>query len=172
MNRRENFKRGPRRPREKSEFDQKTLDIRRVTRVVAGGKRFRFRATVVLGDHKGRVGVGVDKGADTSEAIEKAARAAKKSLINVPIKNGTIPHEIVGKFSSAIVLLRPAKEGHGIVAGGPVRVVVGLAGITSIVSKILGTTTNKLNNARATIEALKKLKSEARNPKSETNPNN
>ena len=172
MNRRENFKRGPRRPREKSEFDQKTLDIRRVTRVVAGGKRFRFRATVVLGDHKGRVGVGVDKGADTSEAIEKAARAAKKSLINVPIKNGTIPHEIVGKFSSAIVLLRPAKEGHGIVAGGPVRVVVGLAGITSIVSKILGTTTNKLNNARATIEDLKELKSEARNPKSETNPNN
>src|SRR3989344_5513256 len=156
-------KRGSRRPREKSEFDQKTLDIRRVTRVVAGGKRFRFRATVVLGDHKGRVGVGVDKGADTSEAIEKAARAAKKSLINVPIKNGTIPHEIVGKFSSAIVLLRPAKEGHGIVAGGPVRVVVGLAGITSIASKILGTTTNKLNNARATIEALKKLKSEARN---------
>ncbi|MBI2446792.1 MAG: 30S ribosomal protein S5 [Parcubacteria group bacterium] len=155
ITKRDNFRR---RPREKSEFDQKTLDIRRVTRVVAGGKRFRFRATVVLGDHKGRVGVGVDKGADTSEAIEKAARAAKKNSIVITIKNGTIPHEIIGKFSSAIVLLRPAKEGHGIVAGGPVRTVVNLAGITNISSKILGTTTNKLNNARATIEALKKLK--------------
>lgn len=159
MNRRENFKRGPRRPREKSEFDQKTLDIRRVTRVVAGGKRFRFRATVVLGDHKGRVGVGVDKGADTSESIEKAARAAKKNLITVPIKNGTIPHEVIGKFSSAKVILKPAGEGRGLVAGGPVRAVVGLAGITNITSKILGTTTNKLNNARAAVEALKKLKS-------------
>src|SRR3990167_7018351 len=110
MNRRENFKRGPRRPREKSEFDQKTLDIRRVTRVVAGGKRFRFRATVVQGDHKGRVGVGVDKGADTSEAIEKAARAAKKHLIIITIKNGTIPYEVIGKFSSAKVILKPANE--------------------------------------------------------------
>lgn len=159
IQRRENFKRGPRRPREKSEFDQKTLDIRRVTRVVAGGKRFRFRATIVLGDHKGRVGVGVDKGADTSESIEKAARAAKKNMITITIKNGTIPHEVFGKFSSARVILKPAGEGRGLVAGGPVRVVVGLAGITNITSKILGTTTNKLNNARAAIEALKKLKS-------------
>lgn len=145
--------------REKSEFEQRVLDIRRVTRVVAGGKRFRFRATVVLGDHKGRVGVGVDKGADTSEAIEKAGRAARKNLILVPIKNNTIPHEVIGKFSSAVVLLRPAGEGKGIVAGGPVRVVVSLAGIINVTSKILGTTTNKLNNARAAIEALKKLKS-------------
>lgn len=158
MKRRENFKRGPRGPREKSEFEQKVLDIRRVTRVVAGGKRFRFRATVILGNHKGRVGVGIDKGADTSESIEKAARAAKKNLITVSIKNNTIPHEVIGKFSSALVLLRPAKEGHGIVAGGPVRVVISLAGISNISSKILGTTTNKLNNARATIEALKQLK--------------
>jgi small subunit ribosomal protein S5 len=144
--------------REKSEFEQKVLDIRRVTRVVAGGKRFRFRATVILGDHKGHVGVGVDKGADTSEAIEKASRAARKNLILVPIKNNTIPHEIIGKFSSAVVLLKPAGEGKGIVAGGPVRVIVGLAGIINVTSKILGTTTNKLNNARAAIEALKKLK--------------
>lgn len=154
--RRQNFRRGFK--KEKSEFDQKVLDIRRVTRVVAGGKRFRFRATVVLGDHKGRVGVGVDKGADTSESIEKANRAAKKNLITVPIKNNTIPHEVIGKFSSAVVLLKPAKEGHGIVAGGPVRTVVSLAGIANITSKILGTTTNKLNNARAAIEALKQLK--------------
>jgi len=147
--------------REKSEFEQKVLDIRRVTRVVAGGKRFRFRATVVLGDHKGRVGVGTDKGADTSESIEKAARAAKRNMITVLIKNNTIPHETVGKFSSAVVLLKPAKEGHGTVAGGPVRIVANLAGITNITSKILGTTTNKLNNARAAIEALKKLKNHA-----------
>jgi len=152
-----NFKRGAK--REKSEFEQKVLDIRRVTRVVAGGKRFRFRATVVLGDRKGRVGVGIDKGADTSEAIEKAGRNARKNLILVPIKNNTIPHEIIGKFSSAVVLLKPASEGRGIVAGGPVRVVVSLAGISNVTSKILGTTTNKLNNARAAIEALKKLKS-------------
>lgn len=144
--------------KEKSEFEQKVLDIRRVTRVVAGGKRFRFRATVVLGDHKGRVGVGTDKGADTSESIEKAARSAKKNLITVPIKNGTIAHETIGKFSSAVVLLKPAKSGRGIVAGGPVRIVMSLSGVSNISSKILGTTTNKLNNARAAIEALKKLK--------------
>ena len=158
-----NFKRGAR--KEKSEFDQKVLDIRRVTRVVAGGKRFRFRATVILGDHKGRVGVGIDKGADTSEAIEKASRNAKKNLVSVPIKNNTIPHEIIGKFSSARILLKPAGEGRGIVAGGPVRAVVGLAGITNIISKILGTTTTKLNNARATVEALKKLKNQKSNVK-------
>lgn len=178
IQRRENFsakggsayggKRGFRKPREKSEFDQKTLDIRRVTRVVAGGKRFRFRATVVLGDHKGRVGVGVDKGADTSESIEKAVRAAKKNLITISIKNGTISHEVSGKFSSALVILKPASEGRGLVAGGPVRVVVGLAGITNIISKILGTTTNKLNNARATIEALKKLKYAATSHKTDS----
>ena len=150
--------RGPGFKREKSEFDQKVLDIRRVARVVAGGKRFRFRATVVVGDHKGRVGVGVAKGADTSESIEKAARAAKKNLFTVPIKSGTIPYEVLGKFSAARVLLKPSKAGHGIVAGGAVRVVASLSGISSITSKILGTTSNKLNNARATIEALKKLK--------------
>lgn len=150
--------RGPRGPREKSEFDQKVLDIRRVTRVVAGGKRFRFRATVVLGDRRGRVGVGIDKGADTSESIEKAARAAKKSLITVPMKNNTIPYTVTGKFASAVVLLKPAAEGRGVVAGGPVRTVMNLAGIPNVTSKILGTTTNKLNNARAAIEALKKLK--------------
>jgi len=144
--------------REKSDFDQKVLDIRRVTRVVAGGKRFRFRATVVIGDRKGRVGVGIDKGADTSEAIEKAVRNARKNLITVPIKNNTIPYDTIGKFSSAVVLLKPASEGKGIVAGGPVRTVVSLAGIGNVTSKILGTTTNKLNNARAAIEALKKLK--------------
>src|SRR3989344_3928360 len=113
--------------KEKSEFDKKVLDIRRVTRVVAGGKRFRFRATVVLGNHKGMVGVGVDKGADTSEAIEKAARAAKKNSITIQIKNNTIAHEVSGKFGSARVILKPAKEGRGLVAGGPIRIVASLA---------------------------------------------
>lgn len=145
--------------KEKPEFDKKVLDIRRVTRVVAGGKRFRFRATVVIGNHKGMVGVGVDKGADTSEAIEKATRAAKRNSINIQIKDNTISHEVFGKFGSAKVILKPAKEGKGLVAGGPIRVVVGLAGVANISSKILGTTTNKLNNARAVIEALKNLKS-------------
>ena len=159
IKRRDNFRKGAK--REKSEFEQRGLDIRRVARVVAGGKRFRFRATVVLGDYKGRVGVGVDKGADTSEAIEKAGRNARKNLISVSIKNNTIPHEIIGKFSSAVVLLKPAGEGKGIVAGGPVRVIMSLAGIINVTSKILGTTTNRLNNARAAIEALKQLKQHA-----------
>lgn len=144
--------------REKPEFDQKVLDIRRVARVVAGGKRFRFRATVVVGDHKGRVGIGVAKGADTSESIEKAVRAAKKYLVTVPINNSTIPYEVFGKFSAAKVLLKPSKIGRGIVAGGAVRVVMSLAGVSNVTSKILGTTSNKLNNAQATLEALKKLK--------------
>lgn len=151
--------------REKPEFDQKVLDIRRVTRVVAGGKRFRFRTTVILGDHKGRVGVGIEKGADTSESIDKAVRAAKKNLITVSMKGNTIPYEVMGKYASAVVLLKPAGEGKGVVAGGPVRVVVSLAGIANITAKILGTTTNKLNNARATIEALKKLKNKNSNLK-------
>lgn len=146
--------------REKSEFDQKVLDIRRVARVVAGGKRFRFRATLVLGDKKGRVGVGTDKGQDTSASIEKAARRARKNLITIQLKNGTIAHEVIGKFSSARVLLKPAKPGHGVVAGSAVRAVVILAGITNITSKILGTTSNKLNNASAAIDALKRLKNQ------------
>lgn len=150
------FRRGAK--REKPEFDHRVLDIRRVTRVMAGGKRFRFRASVVLGDGKGRVGVGVGKGADTTGAIEKASRDAKKNLITVVIRKGTILHEVIGKFSSAVVLLRPTGEGRGVIAGGPVRVIANLSGVTNLASKILGTTTNKLNNARATIEALKQLK--------------
>ncbi len=161
FNKRDNFRRRSGRgdfKREKPEFDQKVLDIRRVTRVVAGGKRFRFRTTVILGDHKGRVGLGIGNGIEKSGSIEKAVRAARKNLITVPMKGNTIPHEIIGKYGSSVVLLKPAGEGKGIVAGGPVRIVVSLAGIANITAKILGTTTNKLNNARATIEALKKLK--------------
>ncbi len=150
--------------REKPEFDQKVLDIRRVARVTSGGKRFRFRASVVVGDHKGRVGVGVAKGADTSESIEKAVRAAKKDMVSVTMINGTIPYSTIGKFSAARVLIKPAQVGRGIVAGGAVRTVINLAGIANITSKILGTTSNKLNNARATLEALKKIKFRAGGP--------
>lgn len=125
---------------------------------MAGGRRFSFRATVVIGDRKGRVGVGVAKGKDVSQAVEKAINQAKKSVITVPISKGTIPQETVAKHSSAVVLLKPAKAGKGIIAGGSTRVVLALAGITDATAKILGRTPNKLTNAIATIEALKKLK--------------
>lgn len=143
--------------REKPEFEQKLLDLARVTRVVKGGRRFRFRATLVIGDRKGRVGVGVSKGSDVSDAIGKAYNDAKKSMITVELSDNTIPHDISMKLGSAKVLLKPASEGRGVIAGGAVRAVVDLAGIRDIVSKSLGTS-NKLNVARATIEALKALK--------------
>ena len=142
----------------KTEFDQQVLDLRRVTRVMAGGKRFKFRATVVIGNNQGKVGVGVAKGADVSQAVEKAVSDARKNLIIVPLEKGTIPHEISAKYSAARIILKPASEGRGVIAGGAVRVICALAGIKSISAKILGRTSNKLNNARATMEALKKLK--------------
>ena len=144
---------------QKDEFKDKVLDIRRVTRVVAGGKRFRFRATVVVGDERGRVGVGVAKGLDVARAVEKARSEAKKNLINVNIKDGrTIAHETQAKYSAARVLLKPASVGHGLRAGGAVRFVLSLAGVKDATAKCLGRTPNKLTNALATIEALKKLK--------------
>lgn len=141
------------------EFESKLLDLARVTRVAAGGRRFRFRAVVVIGNKAGKVGVGVAKGTDVAQAIEKATRISKKNLITVPIIEDSIPHEVSAKFGPAKVLLRPQKRGRGLVAGGTVRVICNLAGIKNVSSKILGRTGNKLNNARATIEALKKLKS-------------
>lgn len=146
-----------RKRRAKPEYDQKLLDLARVTRVVKGGRRFRFRATLVIGNRRGKVGVGVGKGADVSDSIKKAFSNAKKNLIEVRIYKNTIPHDILIKKGSAKVLLKPALEGRGIVAGGAVRAVVDFAGIKDVVSKSLGTA-NKLNVARATIEALKQLK--------------
>jgi small subunit ribosomal protein S5 len=143
--------------REKPEFEQKLLDLARVTRVVKGGRRFRFRATLVIGNKKGRVGVGVAKGADVSDAIEKSYNDAKKNMIEVKMDGNTISHDVLMKLGSARVMLKPASKGRGIIAGGAVRAVVDLAGIHDIVSKSLGTS-NKLNVARATIEALKSLK--------------
>ncbi len=145
--------------KEKSEFDQKMLDLARVTRVVKGGRRFRFRATLVIGNRKGRVGVGVAKGADVSDAMNKSFNDAKKNLITVKMVGNTIAHDVFYKLGSAKILLKPAAEGRGIIAGGAVRAVVDLAGIRDIVSKSLGTS-NKLNVARATAAALKSLKNQ------------
>jgi len=126
--------------------------------VTEGGKKLRFRAVVVVGDKKGKVGVGVDKGRDVAQAVAKALRQAKKNMIDVVIVDDTIPHEVMAKFGASKVFLKPQQKGRGLVAGGAVRVVCDLAGIKNISSKILSASKNKLNNAMATIEALKKLK--------------
>lgn len=153
--------------REKSEYEQKLLDVARVVRVVAGGRRFKFRVVVAIGNKKGRVGVGVSKGQDVSSAVEKAVANAKRHLIDVPLVNGTIPHITEAKFCSAKVLIKPGVKGRGIVAGGAIRAVCELAGIENISGKILGKTKNKLNNAKATIKALQGLKSEKIKPLTE-----
>ena len=146
------------RDRQKDEVQTKLLDLARVVRVTGGGKRLRFRAVMVAGDKKGKIGIGVDKGKDVSQAIEKATRIAKKNLITVVIADGTIPHEVTAKYGPARILLKPQKKGRGLVAGGAVRTICDLVGIKNISSKILSGSKNKLNNARATIEALKKLR--------------
>src|SRR3989344_4567199 len=142
----------------KDGFDTKLLDLARVTRVTGGGKRMSFRAVVVAGDKKSKIGIGIDKGKDVSQAIEKATSRAKKNLITVITVNGTIPHQVEAKVGPAVILLKPQSMGRGLVAGGAVRVICELAGIKNISSKILSGSKNKLNNARATMEALRKLK--------------
>jgi len=151
--------RGPResRPEEKKEFDSRILDLARVTRVTKGGKRMRFRACVIIGDRKGRVGYGVAKGADVQQSVTKATNQAKKKMITVPIAEETVPHEIRRKFAAADVLIKPAPRGTGIKAGGAVRVVLEFAGVPNVVAKILGSN-NKINNAKAAIKALSELK--------------
>jgi len=146
---------------QKDEFQTKLLDLARVTRVTGGGKRMSFRAVVVAGDKKGKVGIGIDKGRDVSQAIEKATRRAKRDLITVLIVDGTIPQEVKAKSGPAVIMLKPQKKGRGLVAGGAVRTICDLAGIKNISSKILSGSKNKLSNARATMEALKKLKAKA-----------
>lgn len=142
--------------KEKPEFDQKLLDLARVARVVKGGRRFRFRATLVIGNRKGKVGVGVGKGTDVSDAIRKAFDDAKKNIVTIKMVKNTIAHDIDHKSRSAKIILKPAAEGKGIIAGGAVRTVVEFAGIKDIVSKSLGTS-NKLSVARAAVEALATL---------------
>lgn len=143
-------------PREEKEFQQKVIDIRRVARVVAGGKRMRFRATVAIGDAKGRVGVGIGKGLDVTSAVGKGATIARKHLISVPIVNDTIPHTVRVKFGAAHVLLKPAPKGSGVIAGGPVRSLMELVGIRNVIAKMLGSS-NKVNNIYAVVEAFKSL---------------
>lgn len=140
----------------KSEYDQKVLDIARVSRVTKGGKRFSFRATIVIGDGKGKVGVGMAKGKDVAQSVQKAFNQAKKNLVTVLIVDGTIPYQVEAKYNSAVVLLKPARG--GVKAGGPVRVVAKLSGITRLTGKLLRRTNNKVNIAMATISALRKLR--------------
>ena len=154
-------KRGPRRPDQRRErqddFEQRIVDLARVTRVMAGGKRMRFRACVAIGDRKGKVAVGLAKGADVTMAIAKAVTNAKKELIDVPFVNDTIPHQVMCKVGAAEVLIKPAAKGRGVIAGGAARIILELAGVRNITSKILGTN-NKINVSRCTIEALRQLK--------------
>lgn len=143
---------------EKPEFEQKLLDVRRTARMVAGGRRFSFRAVIIIGNEKGKVGVGVAKGRDVAIAVDKAVRQAKKNLIDVPItEDASISYKVDAKYSAARVMLKPAPKGRGVIAGGTVRTICNLVGIENITAKILGRTNNKLNNARATIRALEKL---------------
>lgn len=143
-------------PKEEKIFEEHVIHVDRVARVVKGGRRFRFKALVAVGDHKNRVGVGVAKGADVQAAVAKATEIAKKNLLVLPIKRETIPHEVTAKVGGAEVLLKPASPGTGLIAGGVVRSIVSLTNIHNMLSKSLGST-NKVNNAYATIEALRQL---------------
>lgn len=163
---RSNDRRNPRRPRRgtgrservRPEFDQKIIAIRRVTRVMAGGRRFSFSVAMVIGDKKSRVGVGIGKAGDTQLAIEKAVRDAKKHMITVPMdEHSRIAHDVEKKLSSSRVMIMPA-PGRGLVAGSSVRTVLELAGVKDVTAKLLSRSKNKLNNARAAVEALKLLK--------------
>lgn len=142
---------------ENKEFVENIISLDRVTRVVKGGRRFRFRATLVVGDGNGKVGVGIGKGKDVQTAVVKAVEKAKKEMIEVAMKGTTIPHDALVDFGSAKVLLKPASDGTGVIAGGAVRSVVEAVGIKNLLTKSLGSN-NKINNAYATIKALKSLK--------------
>ncbi|HSX06955.1 MAG TPA: 30S ribosomal protein S5 [Candidatus Saccharimonadia bacterium] len=141
---------------EKKEFDERIVHIDRVARVVKGGRRFRFRALVVVGDHKGRVGIGIAKGADVTAAVTKATEVAKKHVSKINLYKGTLPHEAEGKVGGARILIKPASPGTGLIAGGVVRTILEVAGVNNILSKSLGST-NKANTAYATIAALNSM---------------
>lgn len=149
-----------------ADYEEKNVEVARVTRVTKGGKRMRFRVLSVIGNRKGRTGFGLAKGVDVAGASNKANTQARKSLITVPLVNETIPHEVTAKFGAAIVLLKPAPKGSGVKAGGAVRIVLELAGVPNVVSKILGSS-NKTNNVKATFAALRLLRLPAKTEKSE-----
>ncbi len=148
--------RNPEMQQEEKQFDERTLHIDRVARVVKGGRRFRFRALVVVGDRKHRIGIGTAKGADVTAAVTKATEVAKKQFVEVSLYKGTLPHEVESKVSGARILLKPASAGTGLIAGGVVRTILEVAGVKNALSKSLGST-NKTNTAYATIAALQSL---------------
>lgn len=149
--------RRPKRDQREQEFEERVVVINRVTKVVIGGRRFRFAALVVIGDKKGRVGYGTGKANEVPDAIRKAVENAKKNLINVKLINGTLPHETIGKFGAGEVFVRPATEGTGVIAGGAIRDVLELAGVTDVLTKCLGSRT-PINMVRATFEALESMR--------------
>lgn len=143
--------------RDQKEFEEQVISINRVTKVVKGGRRFRFAALVVVGDRKGRVGVGTGKANEVPDAIKKAVEDAKKNIFTVPVIGTTIPHEITGKYGAGSVYMHPAIEGTGVIAGGATRAILELAGISDILTKCLGSRT-KINVVRATVDGLQNLR--------------
>lgn len=148
---------GPMR-REKPEFDHEVIDLSRVTRVTKGGKKMNFRACVVIGDRRGRVGYGIEKGADVQLALDKALHQAKKNMIQIPLVHETIPHRVEAKYKAGRVMVKPAPRGSGIIAGSSVRVLLQLAGVPNASAKILSKTTNKITNLKAAFTALSSFK--------------
>jgi len=147
--------------KEAPEFDQQIVDLARVTRVTKGGKQMSFRVCVIIGDRKGRVGYGVEKGKDVQIAVDKAVNQAKKNIITVPIVDGTIPHRVEYKFKAAKIMIKPAPMGSGIIAGSSIRTVLEFAGVPNASSKMIGRTTNKITNIKATFAALTSFSKEA-----------
>lgn len=153
----------------KTNWEYRVIEIKRVTKVTKGGKRFKIRAVVIAGNKNGKVGIGIEKGDDVSQAVNKALNSAIKNSINVPIINDTIPYNVDGKVSAAKVLIKPAKQGRGIIAGGSVRLILELSGVKNVVAKIIGVTKNPLTNALAALTALNKLNKYFKNNVSESN---